>query len=130
VSVQTQGYLYGKVFGKNYLAHRVMWALEYGTWPDGDIDHVNQNKTDNRICNLRTASKTENARNKTTYKNNTSGFVGVSRCKNKWRAYVTVDRKQVHLGLFTTEKQANNARMKANSRYSFSQNHGTIKQML
>ena len=130
VSVQTQGYLYGKVFGKNYLAHRVLWALEHGEWPSGDIDHINQNKTDNRMCNLRTATKTENARNKTRNKNNTSGFVGVSKCKNKWRAYVTVDHKQMHLGLFNTKKQAHNAREKANAHYLFSPNHGTLKETL
>ena len=127
VSVQTKGYLYGKLQGQNYLAHRVLWALEYGSWPEEDIDHINQNKQDNRLCNLRQVSKTGNSRNKGLYKNNGSGFAGVCRTsKGRWRAYVTVKRKQIHLGVFDSAEEAQKARAKANERFEFSGIHGTI----
>ena len=127
VSVQTQGYLYGKVKGKNYLAHRVLWALENGKWPDGEIDHINQNKKDNRISNLHVVSHTENNRNKGVYKNNTSGTPGVCRTKaGKWRSYITVHKKQIHVGVFDCLEKAKAARSKACQEYMFSKNHGKM----
>jgi hypothetical protein len=127
VSVQTQGYLYGKVRGQNYLAHRVLWALEHGSWPEEEIDHINQNKQDNRLCNLRQVTKIENSRNKGLYKNNVSGFVGVCKTRgDKWRAYVTVNNKQIHLGVFENAEDAQKARTGANERFEFSAIHGTL----
>ena len=131
VSVQTKGYLYGKLYGKNYLAHRVLWALEHGAWPALDIDHINQNKQDNRLLNLRQVSKVGNSRNRPLNKNSTSGNLGVSMTRTgKWRSYITCDGRQVHLGVFTSKKDAEAARKKANERYAFSENHGTITQTL
>ncbi len=59
----SHGYLTGAIFGRQYLAHRVIWAIETDGWPDC-IDHINGNRRDNRIANLRSVSKAENAKNK------------------------------------------------------------------
>jgi hypothetical protein len=127
VSVQTHGYLYGKLNGKNFLAHRVLWALEHGAWPTEEIDHINQDKKDNRLCNLQQVSKVQNSRNKGLYKNNTSGFAGVSRTqRGNWCAYVVVDGKQLHLGVFNSAEEAREARSSANDRFGFSSIHGTL----
>ena len=127
-SVQSSGYLYGKVMGKNYLAHRVLWALETGRWPNGEIDHINQNKMDNRLNNLRDVCRIENSRNKSRNKNNRSGVLGVARLSSgKWRAYITVRKKQVHLGVFDNIEDAKLARLNASQEYNFSKIHGTIR---
>lgn len=127
VSVHGKGYLYGKVDGKNYLAHRVLWALETGKWPNSELDHINQNKTDNRFVNIRTVCRVENSRNKTRSKNNRSGVLGVAKSSSgRWRAYITVDKKQIHLGVFDALEDAEAARLNASQEYNFSKRHGTI----
>lgn len=61
---KSNGYLVVGVDGKNYQAHRVIWLIVHGKWPDGDIDHLNRIKTDNRLENLRDVSHKVNARNR------------------------------------------------------------------
>lgn len=97
-----RGYLAGKVMGVKLNAHRVIWALVHGEWPVHEIDHINCDKTDNRISNLRLATASENARNRPTYSNNSSGFKGVSwnRQAMKWTAGIRLDGKRKHLGYF------------------------------
>lgn len=101
---------YGMVWidRKKYLTHRVIWLWHYGTWPEHDIDHKNQNKMDNRIENLRPATKSENQHNTGMYSNNSSGYPGVSFHKhaNKYRARIVVNSKEIHLGLFNTTEEA------------------------
>lgn len=127
VSVQTQGYLYGKIHGKNYLAHRVLWALEYGRWPEINLDHIDQNKKNNALSNLRETDSPQNARNKPAYKNSTSGDTGVSRTrKGRWRSYVGVDYAQRHLGVFDTKEEAVLARRRAQQELGFSPLHGAV----
>ena len=76
----THRYKHGSIFGYKYTAHRVIWAMHYGEWPD-QVDHINHDKADNRIENLRTVTHSENARNRKLNKNNTSGHAGVT-----WRS--------------------------------------------
>ena len=106
-----RGYVSIWINGTQYYAHRLAWALQNGAWPINDIDHINENKSDNRILNLRIASRSENMFNRGRNKNNTSGVKGVSFCKatNKWRAQITVDRKGVNIGRFDTQEEAANA---------------------
>jgi hypothetical protein len=73
------------------------------------IDHINGDKTDNRICNLRIATQSQNAANAANRKNNTSGFRGVSRRGNKWQSYITVNGKRKHLGFYSTKEEASHA---------------------
>lgn len=106
-----RGYVSIWINAKPYYAHRLAWAFCNGSWPCGDIDHINEDKSDNRISNLRVASRSENMFNRSSNKNNTSGIKGVVFCKatSKWRAQIMVDRKSINIGRFTTKEQAANA---------------------
>lgn len=101
---------YGK---RNYQGHRVAWAFVYGKWPDGVIDHINGDKADNRISNLRDVTQNENL------KNRRNKGVGVSWEKNigKWRASITRNGKTNTLGFYETKDEAVSARMKAERFY-------------
>ena len=92
------------VNGKSYRAHRLAWFYIYGVWPPEGTDHYNRIRDDNRLCNIRTANDEMNSRNKGKYKNNKSGYKGVSwkDKNNKWVAQIQVNKKGIHLGLFDT----------------------------
>ena len=115
-----------EINGKRYYAHRIAWLLTYGSWPEYHIDHINGNKKDNRLTNLRDVSITENARNKKIYKNNTSGTIGVCFDKSKqgYVANITINGKYKNLGLFKNKEEAIAARAAANIKYNFHENHG------
>jgi hypothetical protein len=102
--------MYGRVGvdGKHYSLHRVAWLLSYGQWPDGLIDHINGNPLDNRLCNLRVVNHTQNRRNSKRPITNKSGFKGVcfEKKPRRWRAYVYVNRKRIHIGYFDTPEEA------------------------
>lgn len=76
--------------------------------PDGVfVDHINGNKLDNRKSNLRIVPQSLNSRNLIQERaNNNSGYKGVCKCRNKWRAYIVVNYKQKHLGCFETKEEA------------------------
>lgn len=82
-------------------------------FPRAKVDHCNGRGTDCRRANLRWTTHQENLRNRKHPTNNTSGFKGVSRKRGKWRAYITVDDKQINLGVFKSKGAANKARLKA-----------------
>lgn len=107
-------------------AHRIAWVMAYGKDPIGEIDHINGDRSDNRLCNLRCVTSTENARNSRISKSNTSGVQGVSwyaRSK-KWLAQIRVNGRLLHLGYFETLDEAKQARLSANIKYGFHPNHG------
>lgn len=87
---------------KKFYAHRLAWFFHYGDYPSGIIDHINGDKTDNRICNLRNASYSENGMNRFNQTNNTSGTIGVSfsNTRNRWLARIVKNYKPIHLGYF------------------------------
>ena len=80
-------------------------------------DHINKNKLDNRTCNLRYASKHANSINTKLSKANNSGFKGVCKYKNKWQAYICVNKKTINLGHFDDIESSVKARMKAEEIY-------------
>lgn len=94
----------GVLFG----AHRIAWALHYGEWPTGVVDHINRNPHDNRISNLRMGSQQQNTFNAGPSKNNTSGYKGVYFRKDtgKWSAEITHNRKKKSLGCYPTAELA------------------------
>lgn len=108
IKPNSTGYGEVKIDWKMYKVHRVIWLWHKGTWPDGDIDHKDQNRMNNRIENLRPATRSENLHNKGLYCNNTSGYPGVSfhKQRNKYQAYIEVKRKRIYLGLFDTAEEA------------------------
>jgi hypothetical protein len=103
------GYRQVQLQGKKYMVHRIIWELNNGAIPENmTIDHINQNKSDNRIENLRLASHAENCRNRGLRKDSTTGYKGVSWNKKaqKYSAQVGIDNKQKHLGYFDTAEEA------------------------
>lgn len=104
----SRGYNQIRIDGCLYLAHRLVWLVETGKWPPQGVDHINRDPGDNRFVNLREASQAQNMQNRSTSKNNTSGFTGVTwdRRANRWRARIRKNRLRHHLGLFNTPEEA------------------------
>ncbi len=111
---------------KSYKAHRLAWLYEYGEFPKYHIDHINHNRIDNRIANLREVSRIDNQRNQKKSATNKSGFTGVHWHKQakKWLASITVNCKTIYLGLYEDKNEAICARLHANRLYKFHANHG------
>jgi HNH endonuclease len=108
-SVERNGYTGIKIDQKHCLAHRLAWLYVYGGMPAGDIDHINRNRADNRIENLRAANRSQNCANARLWKNNTSGLRGVRKFHKKWRATVGYGGRLYHLGTFATAEEASRA---------------------
>ena len=114
------GYKTGTMFGLTWSAHRIIWRLVYGTEPD-NIDHINGQTTDNRLQNLRSITKAENARNHKTRKDNASGMVGIHIARSgRWIAQA----KGKYIGCFDTLEAALAARKQAEREFGFHENHG------
>ena len=109
-NLEKTGYVRAKVLNKKYLAHRLAWFIVNKRWPDGQIDHINGDRSDNRIANLRVVDQSGNSQNRRTkQKNNQSGFFGVHISGAKWRAQIRIEKKLKHLGLFDTPELASKA---------------------
>lgn len=109
------GYIQVSVRGRLYLAHRLAWLYIYGVWPPFHTDHVNGDKTDNRIANLRLATSAQNCANTGPSRNNTSGVKGVywSKIRKKWVAQIGVGGRTINLGGFASLDEAQSARLAA-----------------
>lgn len=105
--VHPTGYRLISVHGYQYKAHRLMFLYHYGYMPEF-IDHINGIKDDNRIENLRAATKAQNNQNRRAQKNNTFGIKGVSKLKNSpnWRCRISYNKKLHELGGFKSKKLA------------------------
>lgn len=125
ISVCSNGYLQGGLLGKKVLAHRVAVAITTGAWPV-EVDHINGDKTDNRLLNLRTANRSLNVRNLPMRANNTSGVVGVYFCKriNRWCSTIEHKGKRKYLGSYSSKSGAITARRQAEVEWGFHGNHG------
>lgn len=113
------GYRNVRVDGATYAEHRLAWFYVHGQWPAADIDHINRVRDDNRLANLRPATRSENCQNQPVRSTNRSGVTGVyyHSCARKWVALISVDKKQRHLGVFDTAEQAAAARKFAEQQY-------------
>lgn len=105
----SDGYYRIKLDGRSYMAHRLAWLFVHGVWPAAEIDHINGKPADNRIENLREASRTENCRNSRRRRHNPTKFKGVIRSGSKWRAAISVDRRKICLGSFPSPEAAHAA---------------------
>lgn len=125
-NVTVSGYYRGRIDYVDLFAHRVVWAMQYGEWPDGQIDHINGDGLDNRIANLRTVGFHENSRNKMISSRNKSGKSGVDYVKRdgRWRARISDGSKNIHLGYFETLDEAIAARSAAERALGYHVNHG------
>lgn len=106
-SVKSDGYINIGIKRKYYKAHRLAWLYMNGVMPDSILDHINGDKSDNRISNLRLCSRVENQRNSSAI-NRTSKLKGVSHNKKsgKWTAGIRVNGKYKYLGRYKTEEEA------------------------
>ena len=111
---------------EKHYAHRLAWLYVHGEWPNGEIDHINQIKDDNRIDNLRVVSHQQNNQNKPLNSNNTSGVHGVAWCNRdkKWRVSIKANYKHIALGNYDTKTKAIAKRKMAEVIYGFHLNHG------
>lgn len=121
--LDSEGYQHGSVLGRDLKAHRVAWIITHNEEP-GALDHINRDKSDNRIANLREVSGTENQRNMPIRRDNSSGVPGVGLCKGSWRARITLGGAEYYLGSFATFEQAVAARREAEAKHGFHENHG------
>lgn len=124
-----KGYVRIKINGKNYYAHRLAWLYIYGEMPVVQIDHINHNRIDNRIENLRIATNKVNLKNQSKRKTNTSGANGITWCKRakKWYATISIDGKRKSLGYHIKFSEAVDARKDAEVLYGYHKNHGKEK---
>jgi hypothetical protein len=134
----SNGYRLLRVNQKNMWAHRVAWLMATGEDPEGMvIDHINGDRLDNRIENLRTATYSQNSANAKRHSRNTSGLKGASkRFKNgkwtgRWQASITYQRKQINLGYFDTKEEAHAAYLEAARRLQGEfANCGNVKELV
>ena len=120
------GYIRIRINGKSYRAHQLAWLYVYGAFPDLNIDHINHDRSDNRIVNLRLASNADNSRNMSKYKNNISGVTGVhwDNRRHMWEVQIYVDNKNKFIGRFKDFNDAISARKNAELKYEYHKNHG------
>jgi len=107
--VNKSGYLIVTIDSKSYRLARIIWILLFGFIPAGFfVDHINGNKTDNRLCNLRLATNKQNQENRPAPKNTTSGYRGVCwhKTAQKWMARVCHHGKRETIGFFDTAESA------------------------
>ena len=125
-SPNAKGYLAVQLGVKHYSLHRLAWLYMTGEFPVGVVDHIDHDKHNNVWDNLRETTQLDNCKNQKLASNNTSGFVGVrwNETRNVWTAAIKVDRKNIHLGCFDSFEDAVDARIDANTRYGFHENHG------
>lgn len=122
------GYYGGPLGGKSVMAHRVVWALLNGAWPQGDLDHINGDRLDNRIDNLRLVDSSINAMNRRPNKGKSSGLPHGVSIKRNGRIFAQVQKngKNKHLGYFDTVEAAHTAYTEAKRSMGFHENHGKI----
>lgn len=120
-----RGYVFVRVIGVNYLAHRIIWKMMMGDDPDV-IDHVDGDKGNNRWLNLRSVTPSENNRNQHIPRDNTSGVIGVCWVKrrSKWAAQIKAEGRSRYIGDFDTFEEAVAARKAAEREHGFHENHG------
>lgn len=121
-SVRRDGYIQVCVNYKKLLAHRLAWFMTYNIWPKYQIDHVNGNRSDNRLCNLREATPSQNSQNVIVKHCSSTQLLGVSfdRRRNKYRVRMWHEGKRLWLGYYSTAEEAYEARLAAqNELWSF-----------
>lgn len=111
-----EGYAQVRVGFKTHRAHRLAWFLAHGAWPEGEIDHINGDRADNRLSNLRVVDRTGNSQNRRgPQKNNKSGLQGICWVKHakRWRAQIMARKVMHRLGYFDSPEAAHAAYMAA-----------------
>lgn len=124
-SIQAKGYRVVMLGKRPWLAHRLIWAMVSGQWPPKDmqIDHINHDRADNRLRNLRLVSAADNSRNKAATSNGAFGIYWRERL-NKWEASIRAEGRTIYLGVFDLYEDALSTRREAERAHGFHLNHG------
>lgn len=117
--LRKNGYVQVILHRKIYVAHRLIWLWIHGEWPKNEVDHIDGNKSNNKIENLRDVTKSQNQQNRLKTRQNTSGYKGVffHARSNKWIAKITLNKKQNYLGYFSSPLDAHNAYCEAAKKF-------------
>jgi hypothetical protein len=117
--VRGDGYRVIGIDGHPYLAHRVAWFYVHGEWPHANLDHADLSRSSARLDGLRPATKSQNAANSPLGRNNTSGAKGVTweRRRQKWKAQIKVNYRNIFLGEFASKDDARAAYAAAAQKY-------------
>jgi hypothetical protein len=117
--LDSRGYLVITINYVIYQGHRIAWLMTNGAWPSKIIDHINGVRNDNRICNLREATHSQNMQNRKVQANNTSGYRGVTWSKKykNWRARIKVGGKCINIGAYSSPESASEAYEAARIKY-------------
>lgn len=114
----SDGYIRIRIDGTRYKASRLAWLMVYGEDPgDLHVDHINGRREDDRFCNLRLASHSENGCNSKRRVDNSTGFKGVQPHRGRYQSQIRVAGRQLYLGLFSTPEEAHEAYCTAARRY-------------
>lgn len=126
-TIMKNGYSYICINKSSFRAHRLAWLYVFGMWPEQHIDHINGDKSDNRIENLREVSNSENMMNQGISVRNKSGHLGItwSESRKRWCVGLKVDGKSKNVGRFLSLFDAISARDRAYAEFGFHPNHGT-----
>ncbi len=115
------GYAQVRIYSADYRIHRIIWCYHFGPIPSKlQIDHIDGNKTNNMIENLRLATHSQNkSNNKRAHCNSKSNILGVhwSKTKRKWVSQIRKNKKAIHLGCFVNQEDAIAARKAAELQY-------------
>ena len=113
------GYRRIAINGKEYPISHLAWLITYERWPIGDVEHKDLNRSNNKISNLREATRSQNMANGSLQSNNKSGYRGVCwrKSSKKWLAQIHVDGKKYWLGTFRDKKDAHKAYQNAAEKY-------------
>jgi hypothetical protein len=127
-TVDVNGYRYGCLLSVAMYAHCVAWALHHGEWSTLEIDHINGNKADNRMCNLREVTKRENLHNTKLYSSNKTGIPGVhwEKSHKSWKVSIGGRPNTVRLGRFKSFDEAVAVRKAAEAALGYHPNHGRV----
>lgn len=113
------GYIQIKLDDRLYLAHRLAWLYVHGDWPTDQLDHIDRDRVNNRIANLREVDNARNAQNCGLQQNNKSGGKDVCwyKRKSRWMVRITIDGERKFLGYFADHNDALTARLNAEKVY-------------
>ena len=116
-SISGLGYRYIKILGRSYRANRLAFFYVNERWPEGEVDHINRDRSDDRIANLREVSKSVNLHNRiAALPSSTTGLLGVTRNRKRFQATIKINGRRTSLGGFATPEEAHRAYVEGKAR--------------